>query len=226
MEVDILSYIPEALQLRILCCLDAKQAVQTSMLSRTWVSLWTKTPVLNFKCSSFNNLDAFNTFVNKVLCRRDHLAKLDTVKFLGLIRSTQTLKSVFDFAFSHGVKQLEVSIHNFAGSNAWPSLKVLQSWCHWIMCPFLGSGSTSFKNLTVLHLTHAIIRDVEPYSGFPILESLKLLYCNLSTNGNINKTLRVYSLRLSHLTISWCTSINCCKLETPRLRFLIGVPRV
>ncbi|CAH1437015.1 unnamed protein product [Lactuca virosa] len=48
MEEDILSDIPEALQLRILSCLDAKQAVQTSMLSRTWVSLWTKIPVLEY----------------------------------------------------------------------------------------------------------------------------------------------------------------------------------
>ncbi|XP_023738597.1 putative F-box/LRR-repeat protein At5g02930 [Lactuca sativa] len=219
-DIDMLSDIPEALQLRILSCLDAKQAVQTSMLSRTWVSLWTKIPVLEFRRLSFNKLDVFNTFVNKVLCRRDHLAKLDTLKFIAHKTSTQILKSVFDYAFSHGVKQLEASIV-FGGNIAWPlsvcdslrSLKLV-SWSDRIKCPFL-QGSTSFKNLTVIYLKGALITDVEPFSGFPMLESLTLLSCGLC---NSNKTLRIHNLRLWHLIIS--TGMSCMKLETPRLRFL------
>ncbi|KAL4577882.1 hypothetical protein LXL04_013997 [Taraxacum kok-saghyz] len=219
--------LPEALQLRILAYLNAKDAVQTMILSKTWVSLWTRIPVLEFNYFSFKYLNVFNKFVNEVLRRRDHSARLDSLKFIDTIRSsTQLLNRVFDYAFSHGVKQLEASIQSF-GRNSWPvslcnsltSLK-LQSRTDKIDCPFLGPGSTSFKNLTDLHLYGVRITSIEPFSGFPMLENLTLLYSELSIYGSIDQILRVYSLGLLHLTISGCTRINRCELRTPRLKFM------
>lgn len=65
-EDDILSYILEALQLRIISSLNAKEVVQASILSKTWISFWTRIPFLEINYFSFKNLHVFNTFVNNM----------------------------------------------------------------------------------------------------------------------------------------------------------------
>ncbi|KAI3722271.1 hypothetical protein L2E82_33303 [Cichorium intybus] len=92
-------------------------------------------------------------------------------------------------------------------SKRWDSL--------WTSIPVLKlSGYGSFKNLTVLYLRRAIITDPEPFLGFPVLEKLTLIYCDISTEG---ETLRIHARNLSELTISG-HSLNCCDLTTPKLR--------
>ncbi|KAI3699364.1 hypothetical protein L2E82_43624 [Cichorium intybus] len=225
---DRFSDLPEALQLHILAFLNTKHAVQTSVLSRTWVSLWTRIPVLDFNdFTIYMKLRVFDKFVYNVLRHRDHSAKLDRLIFdRSGTCSGKILKRVFCYASLFGVKQLEVYVQD-ASKHTWPvcqlgsfhsltSLK-LQSQSD-MNCPFLGPISGSFKNLTVLYLKRALITDSDSFSGFPVLESLKLFNCHLCMKSE-SKTLSIHAFRLSDLTISSLKSINCCDLKTPRLRF-------
>ncbi|CAI9276452.1 unnamed protein product [Lactuca saligna] len=223
---DRLSDLPESLQLHILTSLDAKHAVQTSLLSRTWVSMHTRIPVLEFNSYSFKKLRVFDKFVCDVLRHRDHSTKLEKLTFnRSGSCSAKILNSVFDYAFSLGVEHLSVNLQQ-SRNKTWPvfpvasfeSLKrlTLESHSHMI-CPYLGPSSRSFKSLTVLHLRHALIKDPDPFSGFPMLESLTLEDCHLCMESD--KTLRIHALRLTDLTISSLWNISCCEVTTPRLKF-------
>ncbi|KAI3793927.1 hypothetical protein L1987_36550 [Smallanthus sonchifolius] len=155
------------------------------------------------------------------------MVKLDKLTFKrGGTCSAKILKKVFDYAFSQGVKELEADIIYSRNNKSWPiwfhtssdaltSLK-LESGSD-IGCSFLEPRSGSFKNLTKLHLRRAIITDLDPFSGFPSLEKLTLVYCHLQTDGN---TLNIYAPQLSELTISYYNQyVNRCELMTPKLRY-------
>ncbi|KAI3799317.1 hypothetical protein L1987_34610 [Smallanthus sonchifolius] len=77
---------------------------------------------------------------------------------------------------------------------------------------------SSFKNLTNLHLRRVIITNLDPFSGFPSLEKLRLVDCRLNTNGTV---LNVHLPQLSELTISNRNyqRVNRCELATPKLRY-------
>ncbi|KAM0051447.1 putative leucine-rich repeat domain superfamily [Helianthus debilis subsp. tardiflorus] len=87
-----------------------------------------------------------------------------------------------------------------------------------VSCSFLGPRSSgSFKNLTNLHLTWVIIRDLDPFSGFPALDKLRLVHCHLATNG---EALNVHALQLSELTLfTYSTNMGPCEFTTPKLRY-------
>ncbi|KAL4592077.1 hypothetical protein LXL04_005058 [Taraxacum kok-saghyz] len=223
---DRLSNLPEDLKLCILSSLDVKHAVPTSMLSKSWVPLWTRIPVLNFNCFAFGQLPGFQDFVNKVLYLRDQTTKLQRLSLTGIgMCDLKFVKNFLDYAFIHSVKELEVEICQIYKYHTWPvylktfcdsltSLK-LQSISE-MRCPFLGPISR-LKNLRDLYLKGALITDLESFLGFPMLEKLTLVDCNINTNG---KTLSVHGPNLSYLTISDCRNLNYCELTTPKLRFL------
>ncbi|KAL4569036.1 hypothetical protein LXL04_024663 [Taraxacum kok-saghyz] len=221
---DRLSALPESLQLHILTFLDAKQAVQASTLSKSWDIMWTRLPVLKLISYAFNNIRLFDKFVYNALRRRDRSSKLEKLRFhRSKICSAKLLKSVFDYASMFDVEQLEVYVQH-SRNQTWPicpltsfdSLKSLKLESQSDMsCPFIGSSSTSsFKNLTALHLKRVIITDHDRFTEFPVLESLTLINCHLCET----KPLSIQALRLTDLTISTLESINCCELTTPKLK--------
>ncbi|MFS7903820.1 putative leucine-rich repeat domain superfamily, F-box-like domain superfamily [Helianthus anomalus] len=120
--------LPESLKLHILSFLDTRHAVETSVLSKSWVSSWSCVPVLNFSSDSFQKvhpldkylrvkplhrppppLHAFDNFVVNALSRRQPV-KLDrlTFKHAGSC-NPEILKQVFDYALLHSVQELEAS---------------------------------------------------------------------------------------------------------------------
>ncbi|MFS7903814.1 putative protein kinase NEK family [Helianthus anomalus] len=241
--------LPESLKLHILSFLDTRHAVETSVLSKSWVSSWSCLPVLNFSSDSFQKvhpldkylvkplhshrppppLHAFDNFVVNALSRRQPV-KLDrlTFKHAGSC-NTKVLKQVFDYALLHGVQELEASVAHTIDTDEyywiWPissssdSLTSLTLRSKYdVSCSFLGPRSSgSFKNLTNLHLTLVIIRDLDPFSGFPALDKLTLVCCHLATNG---EALNVHALQLSEFTFFTCsTNMGPCEFTTPKLRY-------
>ncbi|XP_024984061.1 putative F-box/LRR-repeat protein At5g02930 [Cynara cardunculus var. scolymus] len=211
--------LPESLQFHILSFLDTKQAIQTSVLSEPWLFIWTSMPVLHLHYSAFHKLYAFDKFVNNVLRYRDQSANLNTLTFTRCgVSSAKILKEVIDYAFSHGINHLELFIQH-CRNGSWPvclrtscdSLRTLKLKSQsYVSCPFL---SGSFKNLTVLHLKGTIVENLEPFSGFPMLEKLVLNDCVLG------KILSVQALKLSDLTVSCHGCLDHCDFTTPNLRF-------
>ncbi|KAJ9540300.1 hypothetical protein OSB04_026806 [Centaurea solstitialis] len=109
-----LDNLPKSLQFHNLTLLDTKKAVQISMLSKQWLPLWTSKPVLHLNCSDFRCVDDFDKFVNHVLRHRDHSAELNTLTFTRRgFSSRNFVKKVLDYAISHGVNHLKLSIKCF-----------------------------------------------------------------------------------------------------------------
>lgn len=77
---DGLNSLADDLLISILCHVDGKTAVQTSVLSKRWKNLWAKVPVLDFKhLEVFRNEDDQNRFLENYLTRRDNLIELKTL---------------------------------------------------------------------------------------------------------------------------------------------------
>ncbi|KAJ0792413.1 putative F-box domain-containing protein [Helianthus annuus] len=221
-----LDSLPEIPLLEIFSYLDAKHVVETSMISRSWSFLWTLVPDLNFSSDSFKQLHVFDNFVIKVLSNRQPVQLRRLTFKRGGTCNAQMVKKVFDYAFLHGVKELEASIGYTVynqGIWMWPiwssdsltSLKLVSKYA--AGCPFLQPRSGSFKNLTSLHLVWVIIRDLDPFSGFPELDKLRLVRCYLATNG---QALNVHALQLSEFTFVYCSQdVGKCEFTTPKLRY-------
>ncbi|KAI3682392.1 hypothetical protein L1987_82348 [Smallanthus sonchifolius] len=212
--VDRLSDLLESLQLRILSRLNARRAVQTLALPKSWVSSWTCIPVLSF---TSHGLDAF---VVNALSRRQSV-KLDKLAFVhtGTCGDDMSEK-VFDYAFSHELKAKLQYINSWpiglhTSSDSLTRLKLLSG--NSANCSFLEPRSGSFKNLTNLYLREVIITNLDPFSGFPTLDKLRLDFCPVRTKGN---ALNVHAPRLSEFAILYYKHyVNRCEFTTPKLRY-------
>ncbi|KAJ0531328.1 putative leucine-rich repeat domain superfamily [Helianthus annuus] len=230
---DMLTELPESLQLHILSLLETKHAFKTSILSKSWASRWTYVPVLNFSSYSFKKLKEFDKFVFNTLSvpRSANLDKL-TFKRSGIC-SAKILNKVFRYAFSQGVKELDASIIRSRKDKSWPIGPIKSHTTTWdsltslklssnsnMGCSFLGLDprSKAFKNLTNLYLKRVIITVLDPFSGFPALKKLTLVCCNLHIDGT--NTLNVHAPQLSELTIYYYSQyVNRCELNTPNLEY-------
>nr|XP_043619847.1 F-box/FBD/LRR-repeat protein At5g56420-like [Erigeron canadensis] len=226
-EEDRLTNLPEPMKLHILSLLSLKQAIQTSALSKSWVSSWTSIPVLTLNSGFFFtcSLCDFDKIVTKVLACRDKSVKLNKLTFSrGGISTIKILKTVFSYALSNGVKQVRALIKG-SRNGSWPDclhntssdsltrLKLIS--CSEIRCQFLGHRLALFKNLTNLYLENAIIMDdPDAFSGFLALEKLTLYHCCYK-DDNLN----IRASQLSVLNIMcFYNSFDRCELSTPKLR--------
>ncbi|PWA82967.1 F-box domain, Leucine-rich repeat domain, L domain-like protein [Artemisia annua] len=224
MEEDRLTNLPESLQLRILSTLDAQYVVQTSVLSKSWVRLWKSVPILRLDFYDFKEEGKFDKFVEKVLSSQRDM-NLDTLIYRRDEESpAMILEKVIHYAFSHNVRHLDIWIDSVEG-HEWPvvlhgfgdsliSLR-LQSEFN-VGCSYLGPLSISLRNLTDLYLKYAVITDQDSFSGFPVLNKLTLVSCQLNTNG---KTLKVHAQQLSELSIvPYHKRIDYIELMSPKLK--------
>ncbi|CAH8383796.1 unnamed protein product [Eruca vesicaria subsp. sativa] len=66
--MDMISQLPEALLVKILCSLPTtKEVVATSVLSKQWRSLWKMVPNLKFICNRGNHLEGFSDSVRRTM---------------------------------------------------------------------------------------------------------------------------------------------------------------
>ncbi|MCI49580.1 F-box family protein, partial [Trifolium medium] len=70
-DEDIISDLTDSVLIHILSFLNAKQAVQTSILSKRWIFLWRSLPTLALSYSHFSTLQSFDDFVSQILSLRD-----------------------------------------------------------------------------------------------------------------------------------------------------------
>ena len=73
-SIDRLSNLPEPLIHHILSFLDTKFAVQTSVLSRRWKSVWKQLPILSLRMKRTEDHWSFKSWVMKVLSLRYHFS--------------------------------------------------------------------------------------------------------------------------------------------------------
>ncbi|XP_074346999.1 F-box/FBD/LRR-repeat protein At2g26030-like [Apium graveolens] len=74
--MDRISKLPDELLRKILSELDSRDAVQTSVLSKRWVDVWTTLPCLKFKPNSYKDDGDCCKFVTNFLTARDQQSVL------------------------------------------------------------------------------------------------------------------------------------------------------
>nr|XP_043633645.1 F-box/FBD/LRR-repeat protein At2g04230-like [Erigeron canadensis] len=202
-QEDRLSLLPDVLLLDILSYIDTKIVVQCSVLSKRWLTVWTKLSVFNFDFSlykvnqTYAKDSSFDTFVNNVLACRNKSIKIDSINIKVIDYSTMAL--VFDHALWFGVPNVSIDTsRNPSGEHKFSCFNYNDSLTNFSLKGPLDFGQLpKFNGLVSLHLERVNLVVSEPFSCFPNLEKLSLVNCRV-----VSSEIRVIGYRLSKLTIS------------------------
>ncbi|XP_024635920.1 F-box/LRR-repeat protein At3g26922 [Medicago truncatula] len=219
-EDDLISDLSGCVLHLILSFLNAKEAVQTCILSKRWINLWKTLPTLTLSSSNFRTQRSLEQFVYHILSLRDHSTAIHTLclqlhynHFMGI----SLYRMIIEYAFSHNVQQFRISYAiiedlppRFFSSHTLTSLHLSSSF-------LLHSGSMqifpnflNFPALTTLSLKYVAFRRstsygrcttfhncVDPFSAFNMLDTLIIDCCVLLDARN----LCISSTKLLSLTI-------------------------
>ncbi|KAI3809227.1 hypothetical protein L1987_25197 [Smallanthus sonchifolius] len=231
-QEDRLSSLPDVLLIYIFSFIDTKLAVQSSILSKRWLNLWTLLPVLNFDSSTleqyeihnlgnFSHKITFDNFIDKVLAHRNGSIKIDDVNIK--VTDHTSMDKVFNYALARGVLNLSIDCSEYLTQyrpiscvNASDSLisLTLKGMLDFDRFPV-------FSGLVSLRLERVKIVQPEPFSSFPNLKELFLVNCKLRSDLPV---LVVIGFQLSRLTIFSCfyhpIPYGKLVLMTPKLTLL------
>ncbi|KAK1353374.1 hypothetical protein POM88_052509 [Heracleum sosnowskyi] len=178
-EEDRISKLPDELLSQILTYLDSDVAVQTSVLSKRWVNLWTSLPCLIFRISTpysdYYNYDFGCKFISNFLNYRNQDSVLSTIK-VDCIRDRDKYISTMclDYAIAHNVENLRIHGGDFSEAPCLnsDSVKTL----HLRRCGYLQPiDDWVLPSLTKLYLWNVWFGD--HISGFGNLKELTLSGC-------------------------------------------------
>lgn len=232
-KVDRLSNLPNELIHRILSTVDAKLAVQTSVLSKRWRHLWTSLPVLNLQDSSFDDPVLFQYFVDHVLSHRDASTNLQVLNFSSQeeLQDGHVVDSIIDYVtltppVSATIHFLSILAECVLGKL--PQLSLCQS----LTTLKLSHISTETTSFDVVSLKQLYLYDcrfecgveelLDPFEGCVNLTCLSLHRCNYY--GGF-ETFRIFAPQLTNLSISWMRidevfDSDCViELSTPKLQY-------
>ena len=127
LDEDRISTLSDDVIHEILSYLDARLAVQTSVLSKRWKLIWTTLPFLNFNEYNIHYKEELRSFIyckfmNHVFARRDHksgIIKLDLCRTNGL--NIRLLKKYIKYAVSHEVQHLTVELDRYCSLSSFDS---------------------------------------------------------------------------------------------------------
>ncbi|OIW00558.1 hypothetical protein TanjilG_24288 [Lupinus angustifolius] len=228
---DKLSNLPDELIHRILSFVDAKTAVQTSVLAHRWKNIWISLPFLNFHSSSFDHDFLFQDFVLNFLANRNSDSKIDVLKFECTGDELEetgapTVDSVVDYVASKDIQNLTIVADYVLESL--PRLFTSRTLTVLNLSNISTETSTfEFVSLQKLSLVDCKfeIRDVEildPFLGCPKLSFLLFDCCQFY--GKFDK-FKIHAPQLTELSIS-CLRVDeefdsecVIELFTPKLRY-------
>ncbi|CAL1375740.1 unnamed protein product [Linum trigynum] len=198
---DRLSELPEHVLRRILCFVDSKTTVRTSLLCRRWRSVWKGVPALNLNRRSFHSFPSFSQFVSRILSSRYDSAGVEEISFqLQLdkwaemfIDAELMYGTLFDYAASHG-NLLRLRAVNCDPENVWK---------------FFVPKAYAFRTLVTLHLEAyggrlpgPLSGRVDPFVDFPCLRDLTLVrWYWMVDDGGLPAPVRISGIQLRNLTI-------------------------
>ncbi|CAN0841154.1 Putative FBD-associated F-box protein At5g22720 [Linum grandiflorum] len=230
-RADRLSNLPDSVLYHILSFLETKEAVQTVVLSRRWISAWKNVPALDLSSESFRNYDNFKILLKKILSLRHPLSlrKISlTDDGIPEDRDGYLLVRVIEYGLSHGARHL---LFNMSNDISWEdgleysfselfnaaccsasSLKTMRLDTFFIDAGFRSAG---FRMLTKLELFNCKFLSDDPFSEFPCLEDL-YLFMPLPEDG-VDKTYRISGLRLHSLNIEE-TYLTKLEIDAPKLK--------
>ncbi|KAL1803205.1 hypothetical protein ACET3Z_031852 [Daucus carota] len=111
-ESDRISRLPDDLIHKILSFLDAKEAVQTTCLSKRWKPVWTTLPFLNFGRYHNSSPKNISNFICNVLRNRNHQSHVFSLNFRVNCKdvSPNLLEKFIEYAISHDLQSLRLEL--------------------------------------------------------------------------------------------------------------------
>ena len=214
-EEDFISDLSDCVLLHILSFLNAKEAVQTCILSERWINLWKALPILTLSSSNFRSCTSFKQFLSQIFFLRDHSTAIHTLcleleynHFMGI----SLYQKIIEYGVLHNVQQLRINyaiIQHlppcFFSSHTLTSLHLSTYFSFQSGSTQIFPNSLNFPALTTLSLKHLAFRCstsdedgcVNPFSTFNLLNTLIIDRCVLLDAKN----LRISSTKLDNLTI-------------------------
>ncbi|KAK2974296.1 hypothetical protein RJ640_016782 [Escallonia rubra] len=213
---DRISALPDVLIHRIFSFLDAKFAVQSSVLSTRWERIWPSLPYLNFHRDNYRSVTRCTKFVTEFIANRDQGEGADISTFnLDLTGRTSLpfVVKIAEYAISRGVEQLSIAGSLPESHRPLPfsifSSPYLKSLTLRIDLRVFGLSQKnwSLPALMTLNLGYMVFcedgsKSAEPFSECVSLKSLSLICCKFSEGAKSLSLFKICSLPLSSLTIS------------------------
>ncbi|KAL4570371.1 hypothetical protein LXL04_026023 [Taraxacum kok-saghyz] len=210
LEEDRLSSLPDELIYKILSHLSLQEAIETSVLSTSWRSIWKSMPYLNFV--SLVKIDSphdFFTLVYNVLSHRNNQAQLSSVDLYcdGKV-SHEFVKRFLEYMVTHNIQQLNLTWLLEDEAEFPLSLYSCRSLQHLNLhniafrASYSATPTWDLPNLTTLHLSNITVSNncSDLFSkSCPNLKNLKL-------NGFTMRKTNVFKIchpQLSNLTLEW-----------------------
>ncbi|KAL5078644.1 hypothetical protein RYX36_007065 [Vicia faba] len=237
---DRLSDLPNYLLLEILSHLNAKQAVQTSILSTTWKNIWKDLRVVSLNSCYFKTLISFTNFVSQILSLRNDKTPLQALNFqshLGNI-DPHLLKRILNYAyaFSPNLQLLHMSmacnIQQFSlcnfSSHTLTSLNLTAYVQKFSRRPLFPNSLKlpALNNLSLTFFAFSCCGDdgyADPFSAFENLNTLIIQFCEVLDDKNLS----ISSVSLVNLTIQLAYNAPYkFELSTPNLCsfYFVGHP--
>ncbi|KAJ3676396.1 hypothetical protein LUZ60_003808 [Juncus effusus] len=234
LNVDRISSLPDSILTDILSRLQAKEVIQTCIISKRWSKLWPFVPCLDFHYieseseeTRARDLERFENFVSMFLFRRDNATDLHTFSIQHQGRY-QKFKSAFVrmwmlYALTHNPKKLHMELWGCVGFQ----LPDCFFTCESLEDVYMELGALDHKEKIVpdkislprlrkLEIKYAYFGDdyLEKFIfGCPVLESLCMNGCDLKMDNISCRTLKKLSVR-------YCCFISNCSISAPNLESL------
>jgi hypothetical protein len=212
-EKDRISDLSDCVLLHILSFLNAKQAVQTCILSKRWINLWKTLSTLTLSSTDFKTCTSFDQFLSQIFSLPDPSTAISALclhysHFMGI----SLYQKIIEYAFSHNVQHFRINyaiIQHlppcFFSSHTLTSLHLSTNYLFHSDSDLIQifPNSLKFPALTTLSLKYLGFRRstsdgcVDPFSAFNMLNTLIIDSCALLDAQN----LRISSTKLVNLTI-------------------------
>ncbi|XP_050369311.1 F-box/LRR-repeat protein At3g26922-like [Argentina anserina] len=186
-----LSDLPVEVILKIFSLLPTKDAIRTTILSKSWESMWTLVPNLTFIEWKFEKRDLFMNAVERALMLRGPADIKEFTLSCEVVGDAIRVNTWIYAVVQRNVEVLSLVLPSFIGPISLPrslftstKLKVLQLN---LRCIFRVPSTICFTSLRRLALSSVVFSDDKSaqklFSGCPVLEDIFLYSCNWA---NIN----------------------------------------
>ncbi|XP_058782728.1 F-box/LRR-repeat protein At3g26922-like isoform X1 [Vicia villosa] len=208
---DLISDLSDCILIHILSFLDAKEAVQTCILSKRWINLWKTLPtlvLLNYPQLIDGN---YEKFVHQVLSLRDNATDIHSLQLHPTFfkrRCNSLVTRIMKYVFSHNVQHLLLSYQYFKPkcfSFSCSTLKSLRlTGGHFLLrVNTIFPNSLNFPSLSTLSLTYFTFSSnddacAKPFSTFDMLNTLVINQCIVLNDRN----LCISNTKLENLSIT------------------------
>lgn len=218
-EEDRFSTLPDELIHHILSSgVDLNEVVQTCVLSKRLVNLWTTLSFLNFGVPCFNHTSylKYADFLTKFLSFRNQESDTCSMRVdFSSFHDTNHVLNIVNYAISHNVAELHIANAGITSYLSFPVLRNLSIHrCHVALMDW------NLPCLTTLYLNDVTF--VDDALSFKEFHGLK----NLSLGGFFDMYLSLEVFRIESCNVETLTIFQGTSLCSPDCKFVVSAPKL